>query len=76
MITSAIDRAVRLAFLANLSKRHTIKRHDRQGSETQQLADLCGVDIRTIQRDLLVLNEYNRELKKLKDKYKKELNNA
>jgi DNA-directed RNA polymerase subunit M/transcription elongation factor TFIIS len=62
--------ASRLSFLSEIMRKTYIKKCDKTEHPTQQLAKICGVSIRTIQRDLNDLAQYQLEILKLNIKYK------
>lgn len=72
MRVERIESAARLALLAGL----TLKLHDRINHQTRIIAQLCGVNIRTIQRDIKGLPAYQARLAELKSKYQEVLDNA
>lgn len=62
--------ASRLSFLSEIMRKTYVKKWDKTEHPTQQLAKICGVSIRTIQRDLNDLAQYQLEILKLNIKYK------
>jgi hypothetical protein len=70
-MNQSINHAARIAFLAWINLQRPIRSHDRTNHETRILAEICGVDIRTIERDIHEIAGYQRRLNELMEKYNK-----
>ena len=64
-----LEYCARLAFLFHVNSISPIRRHDKSTHETQNLANICNVNLRTIQRDLKLLEPFEKRFNELLQLY-------